>query len=226
MRPIDDRVSVSSADTRVTIAIPCFRQEAFLFECLNSLVAQTMPAWEAFVVDDCSPHHIADRVVVSYDDARIRYIRHDTNRGLAASRNTGLQAGCGPFVLCIDADDFLDPGFLAATLDAIERQDADCAYTEYQLIGLSRDVWPWQPKSANEIASVQWLPGPGVVMRRSVWEQVGGYSAELRWNEDWDFWIGVVHRGVSFERVPRPLYFNRRHANSRTATLPEMAEWM
>jgi hypothetical protein len=54
---IDQRMTVWR-DTRVTIAIPCFRQEAFLFECLNSLVAQTMSAWEAFVVDDFSPHHI------------------------------------------------------------------------------------------------------------------------------------------------------------------------
>jgi hypothetical protein len=63
-------------------------------------------------------------------------------------------------------------------------------------------------------------------MRRSVWEQVGGYSAELRWNEDWDFWIGAVHLGVSFGRVARPLYFYRRHANSGTAALPGMTEWM
>lgn len=221
----DERPSVLRG-ARVTIAIPCFNQEAFLFECLNSLIAQTMPAWEAFVVDDCSPHHIVDRIVASYDDARIRYIRHQTNRGLAASRNTGLQAGCAPFVLCIDADDFLDPEFLSLTLDTIEGQDSDCAYAEYQLVGLSNDVWTWEPKSANELATVQWLPGPGVVMRRSIWEQVGGYSAELRWNEDWDFWIGAMHMDVSFERVPRPLYFYRRHADSRTATLPAETEWM
>jgi glycosyltransferase involved in cell wall biosynthesis len=221
----DERGSLAR-DPRVTIAIPCFKQEVFLFECLNSLISQTIPAWQAFVVDDCSPDRAVDRIVGTYNDARIRSIRHDTNRGLAASRNTGLRAGSAPFVLCVDADDFLDPEFLSATLDAIEGKGVDCAYTEYQLIGLSSDVWRWEPKSAHELARVPWLPGPGVVMRRSIWEQAGGYSTELRWNEDWDFWIGVVHRGVSFQRVPRPLYFYRRHAKSRTATLPEMTEWM
>jgi glycosyltransferase involved in cell wall biosynthesis len=83
---------------------------------------------------------LSDRIVASYDDPRIRYIRDYTNRGFAASRNTGLQAGRAPFVLCVDADDFLDPEFLSATLDMIERQEADCAYTEYQLIGLFSDV--------------------------------------------------------------------------------------
>jgi len=222
----DERLT-ASGDHRVTIAIPCFKQEAFLFECLNSLIAQTNPAWEAFVVDDCSPDRIIDRIVASYGDPRIHHIRHGTNRGLAASRNTGLQAGRAPFVLCIDADDFLDPEFLSVTLGRIENQDADCAYTEFQLIGLANDVWRWEPKSVDEFAKVQWLPGSGVVMRRSLWERVGGFSAELRWNEDWDFWIGAASLGFSFERVQRALYFHRRHADCRTAsTLPEMTEWI
>jgi glycosyltransferase involved in cell wall biosynthesis/SAM-dependent methyltransferase len=198
----------------------------FLFECLNSLIAQTMPAWEAIVVDDCSPARMADRIVSSYKDPRIRSIRHQTNLGLAASRNTGLRAGHAPFALCIDADDFLHPEFLSATLDAMERRRADCAYAEFQLVGLSNDVWTWEPKSADELASVQWIPGPGVVMQRSVWERVGGYSEELRWNEDWDFWIGAMAVGCSFERIPHPLYFYRRHAHTMTGPLSSKTEWM
>jgi GT2 family glycosyltransferase/SAM-dependent methyltransferase len=214
-----------SAEIRVTVVIPCFKQEVFLFECLNSLIAQTMPSWEAFVVDDCSPNRIVDRIVAGYDDTRIRFIRHDTNLGLAASRNTGLQAGHAPFALCVDADDFLHPEFLSTTLDAIERLGADCVYTEFQLVGLSNDVWTWEVKSADELAEVQWIPGPGVLMRRLVWERVGGYSEELRWNEDWDFWIAAMAAGCSFERVPRPLYFYRRHSHTMTNPITTKNEW-
>jgi len=206
----------------VTVAIPSFKQEVFLFECLNSLIAQTMPSWQAFVVDDCSPTATAHRIVSSYDDPRIRCIRHDVNSGLSASRNTGLQAGHAPFVLCIDADDFLHPDFLSATLEAIEKRDVDCAYTEFQCIGLSNYLWFTQePKSAGDLAREQWLPGPGVTMRRSVWEAVGGYSTDLRYNEDLDFWIAALQQDVSVARVPRPLYFYRRHGHSMTATQPE-----
>jgi Methyltransferase domain len=55
-------------------------------------------------------------------------------------------------------------------------------------------------------------------MRRSVWEAVGGYPAELRFNEDWDFWIAAMELGASVTRIPRPLYFYRHHAHSLTAT--------
>jgi glycosyltransferase involved in cell wall biosynthesis len=215
-----------STETRVTVVIPCFKQEVFLFECLNSLAAQTMPAWEAVVVDDCSPAKMVDRIVSSYNDPRISSIRHDTNLGLAASRNTGLQARYAPFSVCIDADDFLHPEYLSATLDAIERQGADCVYTDFQLVGLSNDLWRLELKSADELARAQWVPGPGVLMRRSVWERVGGYSEELRWNEDWDFWIGAMAEGCLFERVPRPLYFYRRHAHTMTGPLTIKNEWV
>jgi SAM-dependent methyltransferase len=137
-----------------------------------------------------------------------------------------LQAGHAPFSVCIDADDFLHPEFLSATLDAIERQAADCVYTDFQLVGLSNDLWRFELKSADELAMVQWIPGPGVLMRRSVWEKVGGYSEELRWNEDWDFWIGAMAAGCSFERIPHPLYFYRRHAHTMTGPLSSKTDWM
>jgi glycosyltransferase involved in cell wall biosynthesis len=206
---------------RVTIAIPCFKQEAFLFECLNSLITQTMPSWQAFVVDDCSPAATAQQIASSYNDPRIRCIRHDVNRGLGASRNTGLQAGYAPFVLCIDADDFLHRDFLSATLEAIENRRANCAYTAFQCFGLSNDVWfNQEPKSAGDLAREQWLPGAGVTMLRSVWEAVGGYS-HITYNEDWDFWIAALQLDISVAHVPRPLYFYRRHRHSATATQPD-----
>jgi GT2 family glycosyltransferase/SAM-dependent methyltransferase len=213
-------------DPRVTIVVPCFKQEIFLFECLNSLVAQTMPAWEAFVIDDYSPALTAARIVSAYNDPRILCIRHDRNLGPASAKNTGLQAGHAPFAVYVDADDFLHPEFLSATLDAIEGQGVDCAYTQYQFVGLSSEVgFADKPKSAGELAKEQWLPGGGVTMRRSVWEAVGGYSTDLRYNEDWDFWIAALQLGVSVAHVPRPLYFYRRHSYSLTATQADK-DWL
>jgi len=216
----------ATRDACVTIAIPCFKQEVFLFECLNSLIAQTMRSWQAFVVDDCSPNRIVDRIVTGYNDSRIRSIRHDSNRGAGPSRNTAIQAGHAPFVVYIDADDFVHPEFLAEALGAIKREDADCVYSDLQYVGLSNEVWRSEPKSANELAEVQWIPGPGAVMRRSVWEQVGGYGgADLYPNEDWDFWIGAIELGLSVVRVPRPLYFYRRHAQAGMFTAGK-SEWI
>jgi glycosyltransferase involved in cell wall biosynthesis len=213
---------------RVTIAIPCYQQGVFLFECLNSLIAQTLVEWEAFVVDDCSSESTIEGIVASYDDFRIRCLRHQENRGLAASRNTAIRAGNGPAVLCLDADDFLHPEFLCATLNALERGSADCAFADFQCVGVESPVWSFDVKPLDELARSQWIPGAGAIMRRSLWERVGGYcdALELRaGNEDWDFWIGAASLGISAVHVPRPLYFYRRHATSMSKSVLAPNEW-
>jgi glycosyltransferase involved in cell wall biosynthesis len=71
---------------------------------------------------------------------RIHCIRHNRNLGPAAAKDTALQAGDAPFVVYVDADDFLHPEFLSATLEAIQREGKDCAYTEFQRVELSNDL--------------------------------------------------------------------------------------
>jgi glycosyltransferase involved in cell wall biosynthesis len=129
------------------MAVPSFKQEAFLFECLNSLIAQTMPLCEAIVVD-CLPDCIISRIVPASDDPRVRYIRHDINLGPDQSKNTGLQPGTAPFPLGVDADNFFHP---------IDRQGADGAYTDFQLIGDLNSVRKFEPKPTEGLAEEQWV---------------------------------------------------------------------
>ncbi len=213
---------------RVTIAVPCYNRAAFLFESLNSLIAQTVPEWEAVVVDDCSTENMISDVVSTFADSRIRYIRHEQNRGPGASRNTALRHGTAPFAVYLDSDDFLHPEFLKETLSVLQNKGCDCAFTDYQLVGVSHDIWGHRVMDPDDLAEVQWLPGAGTVMRRSVWEGVGGYceADELRtWNEDWDFWIAAMSLGVSASHVPRPLYYYRRHASSLSGLKLPTMEW-
>src|SRR6516164_9572950 len=216
-------------NARVTIAIPCYDQEVFLFECLNSLITQTLTDWEAFVVDDCSPSGTTiPHIVASYGDNRIRFLKHKINRGPAASRNTGISAGKAPTVVVLDADDFLHPDFLYATLSSLEQSNADCTFTNLQCVGLVNSVWFSELKTSGDLAESQWIPGAGTIMRKTIWERVGGFceAAELRvGNEDWDFWIKAASRGLSVAHVPRSLYFYRRRANSMGPSVLAPADW-
>jgi glycosyltransferase involved in cell wall biosynthesis/SAM-dependent methyltransferase len=214
---------------RVTIAIPCYDQEVFLFECLNSVITQTMTDWEAFVVDDCSSlGSTIPQIVASYGDNRIRFLKHETNRGPAASRNTGISAGKAPTVVVLDADDFLHPDFLSVTLSSLEQSNADCAFANLQCVGLVNSVWFSELKTPDDLAQSQWIPGAGTIMRKTIWERVGGFceAAELRvGNEDWDFWIKAMSSGLCVAHVPRSLYFYRRRANSMGPSVLAPADW-
>jgi glycosyltransferase involved in cell wall biosynthesis len=209
----------------VGVVIPCFNQAAFLFDCLNSLMAQTEVRWQAIVVDDCSREDVIDRIVASYHDSRVSSIRHRHNEGLAESRNTGLRATAAPYLLPLDADDLLHPRFLEATLAQLQQRERDCVWTDFQLVGLSDDIWRWPVKTADDMAVAQWIPGPGTLMRRAVWERVGGYCAALRWNEDWDFWIGALDEDLKVGHVAEPLYYYRRHQNSMSVSPVILHDW-
>lgn len=105
---------------RVSVVVPCYNQpDEFLGACLSSLQRQTLPAWEAILVDDGSTRGDVAGVVAALGDARIRAIRHE-NRGMGGARNTGFRSARADLVLTLDADDRLDPPFLEVAVAALD----------------------------------------------------------------------------------------------------------
>lgn len=209
----------------VTVVIPAFNQPVFLRECLETLTAQEMTNWEAIVVDDASTECELAQVVADHNDSRVRVIRHGRNRGEGAARNTGFEEARATLVLPLDSDDKLHPEFLSRTTQALEAvlPRANCIYTDFQLFGASTDLWRYTAdRSLCDMLRAQWIPGPGTLMCRTVWERAGGYSEEyaLIGNADWDFWIGALAAGARPVHLPLPLYLYRRHQSSLSASMP------
>lgn len=208
----------------VSVVIPAFNQAGFLRECLESIAAQEMTDWEAIVVDDASTECDLKDVVAELGDARFRVIRQAQNRGEGAARNTGFESARAALVLPMDSDDKLHPEFLSATTRVLvgASPEVDCVYTDFQLFGASSEEWRnTADRTLRDMLRAQWIPGPGTLMRRTVWERAGGYSdcEVLRGNADWDFWIGALAVGATPIHLPRPLYLYRRHHASMSATM-------
>ena len=205
----------------VSIIIPCYNQARYLRECLDSVRAQTVTQWEAIVVDDCSPDSPdIQQVVRELADPRIRLVRHERNRGLAAARNTGILAAACEIVLCVDADDKLEPTYLEKLLPVLEGDDnVDCVFPDYQLFGRVQRVSRKEVPTVREVVLCHHIPGAGILMRRSLWERVGGFDEadQLRiGGEDWEFVIRAFAAGWSPVRYPEPAYLYRIEENSQT----------
>lgn len=115
----------------ISIIVPIYGVEAYLCRCLDSLTAQTLPDWEAILVDDGSPDAsgaICDRYAAR--DPRFRVI-HRENGGLSAARNTGLAAARGEWLLFLDSDDWLHPRALELLLAAATQTGADMAMCDF-----------------------------------------------------------------------------------------------
>ena len=221
--PSASQVIWATTDPFISIVVPCYNQAHFLRDCLQSVMEQTVENWEVIVVDDASSQGDPESIVSGFRDSRIHYVRHQQNRGLAAARNTGFRLAKAQLVLPLDADDRLAPTYLQKVGLALQDQpDAECAFPDFQLFGLSGEVWHNQVHDAEAMTRCQWIPGPGTLMRRSLWERIGGYceAPELRpGNEDWDFWLAAAAMGVRAIHVSEPLYLYRQQETSMVTRL-------
>lgn len=105
-------------DILVSVVVPIYNVEAFLPQCIDSLLAQTHPNMEIILVDDGSP----DGSGAICDDyaSRHSHIRviHKENGGLSSARNAGIAAAQGEYIGFVDSDDFVESAMFRALLEA------------------------------------------------------------------------------------------------------------
>ena len=93
------------ATPQVSVIMPTFKQARFLRRAIDSLLTQSLTAWELIVVDDGSPDDTQAVLAPFLDDSRIRGIRFDTNQGLGCALNAGLDASSGALIAYLPSDD-------------------------------------------------------------------------------------------------------------------------
>ena len=110
---------------KVSIVIPVYNVEKYLRRCLDSILAQDFADTEVICVNDGSTD-TSPSILEEYA-ARCPNIRVLTqpNRGLGAARNAGLDAADGEYIIFVDSDDFLAPGYFSAAVGKLEADGAD-----------------------------------------------------------------------------------------------------
>lgn len=111
----------------ISIIVPCYNSEKYLYDCLSSVTGQTYGDWEAICVDDGSKDRTGEILQeFASRDKRFRVIRQE-NAGVSAARNTGLRAVSGEYVCFVDSDDLLEPDYLENLWGAMSRDSVDLA---------------------------------------------------------------------------------------------------
>lgn len=104
----------------ISVIVPIYQVEAYLEECLDSILNQTYRQLEIILIDDGSPDRcgdICDRY--ASQDSRIKVI-HQTNQGLSAARNAGMDMATGEYISFIDSDDYIAPYFYEKLLEGFK----------------------------------------------------------------------------------------------------------
>ena len=182
---------------RVSVVIPAHNAETFIDETVDSALAQTHPDIEVIVVDDGSTDGTLARLACFGD--RIITVRQ-TNAGVAAARNAGAAIATGEWIAFLDADDIWLPGKIECQLrDA----HAPLTYTNRLNIGargdlpeVQSDVTPMRKGDAFLPLLVEgnFITASSVMVRRDVFQQMGGFFEGLAGTEDWDLWVRIAER--------------------------------
>jgi len=187
----------------VSVIMPAFNCEAFVAEALDSIFAQSYTHIEVVVIDDGS----TDGTLAVLEEYKSRYdiqILKQKNSGSAIARSAGMAVAQGPYLAFLDSDDKWLPGKLAEQVNFLE------THSDFGLVCSNWVTWcPNQEGEFDENVSpvigeqaysgwlycdllldcVVWTSS--VLMRRSVYEQVGDFNAELRRGQDYDYWLRI-----------------------------------
>ena len=193
---------------RVSVVIPTYNRADFVREAIASVLRQDYPAIELIVVDDGSRDGTA--AVVSGFGPAVQYLWQE-NRGVSAARNRGGAASSGDLIAFLDSDDLWLPRKVSAQVAYFEASaEAQACHTD--------EIWIRRGVRVNErgihhkqggwqfLASLpRCLISPSaVMMRRTLWDRLGGFDENLPACEDYDLWLrltAVVPVGFLPERL-------------------------
>lgn len=192
----------------VSVVIATHNRAELLPRAVASVLAQSFGDLELIVVDDGSKDDTAG-VVRTLRDPRVRFIRHPQNRGLPASRNTGIRSARGRYVAFLDDDDQWVRQKLDRQLQAIRGHDA-------VLTGAYMTASRVVKTFANDRVTVQDLRrgnvfDPSSLMVNTDLMKALLFDESLRIGEDWDVFIRIAKAGsIAYLREPLLIYDDSR----------------
>lgn len=210
-------------DPLVSVVIPAYDAERFLGEAIESVLAQTYAAVETIVVDDGSSDGTA-AIAAAYDEVTLI---SQPNSGPSAARNRGFAACSGELVAFHDSDDAMTPDKLAVQVGhLLANPEVGCVLAEQELVveeGAELPFWAEgsrvptvTPARTAKLADEPDVHTMTMVLRRSIFEQVGGFDETMRSAEDVDWLLRASEAGVEIARLPAILLRRRVHATSLT----------
>lgn len=212
--------------TKVSVVIPAYNGTSrYLREAIRSVLAQSFTDHEIIVVDDASTDR-TDALVQSFP--QVRYVRHASNAGQAAARNTGAQLAQGPFLAFLDQDDLWEPEFLEQTLAILEpAAEAALVHCDGYQVNERNEILEYDAAMKHHASITQLLRGghdaatSGSLFRKRWFDAVGGYDANLSIWEDIDLAIRL-YQPQRFIHLAQPMYRHRLYGHNASRDIPSL----
>jgi glycosyltransferase involved in cell wall biosynthesis len=195
----------------VSVVIPTHNRADLLSRAVNSVLGQTYERLEIIIVDDASTDNTRE-IVHGFKGDRIRYLRHDNNRGGSATRNTGIDAATGQYIAFLDDDDEWVPQMIQKQLDSLQGFDAVLCTCFVN----GKSMAKRQPKSVVALEDLKRNPyavgGTGVLMVNAPIIKELRFDEQLPIQQDWDLFIRIAQRcDIAYLNEPLLIYNQGQH---------------
>ncbi|MDR3687558.1 MAG: glycosyltransferase [Coriobacteriia bacterium] len=210
---------------RFSVIIPAYNASEVLERTVRSALEQTYPDFEVVISDDGSSDDTLDVAnALAKTDPRVRVVT-GPNGGCSVARNRGVEAASGEFCVLLDSDDMLKPEYVATMSAFIDR----CP--DYDIYSCNGDRLMTQGRTEPFLSGPVYAGETSLVLddiiiinhvfimsafRRELFERLGGFRSDLRYAEDYDFWLRALALGARHRFIPQRLGVYVESAGSKS----------
>ncbi len=181
----------------VSIITPSYNSAKYITDTISCVLKQTYTNWEMLIVDDCSTDDIDRALKPFIVDKRIRYFKHEVNKGTAEARNWALREARGQWIAFLDSDDIWEPTKLEKQIMYMKENDLHFSYTCYDKIdeeGKPLGIYNNGPKyiSKRKMIYYDWIGCLTVMYDTSIIGLIQIPNLKLR--NDYALWLKAIKK--------------------------------
>lgn len=217
----------------ITVVVTTYDRPVQVRTAIRSVLRQTYDRAELLVVEDGTKSG-TEAWLRKQALEQARYVRHETNKGLAAARNTGIREAQGTHVAFLDDDDEWKPRRLERQVDLFmslesEEQErlgvvycpVETRYPDHVHVGTADELNQWNLRRAIlEQGKLTITPSSGLFAVEAL-REVGGFDETLASSIDHDIWMSLAHAGYDARVVDEPLVVNDKTGEETMVTNTE-----
>ena len=203
--------SINSKQPLVSVIMPTYNHGKFIGKAIKSVLYQTYQSFELIIIDNYSEDG-TEKIVSSYDDVRIIYLKFRNNGIIAASRNHGIKHSHGEYIAFLDSDDFWLEQKLEFVVNHIKANplvDLICHDIWFQAYKTSKKPMTFGPYTTYRdlLFNGNSISTSATVVRQQKILEVDGFSEDMRFVavEDYDLWLRLARAGCRIEYLHKIL---------------------
>ena len=210
----------------VSILMPAYNCENFVKQAIDSIIKQTYVNWELLISDDASTDK-TKKIIDAYSDTRIKRFHNEINLGYLQTWNKLIQLASGEYITFQDADDYSSLNRIEKLVNTLNKnQDfglvgSNCKFITDESLEVSTTNFPLNhEKIFNEIPSKFHFIGSAIMIRKEVYNQIGGYHLFFdRMGAEDHYWIYLILEKYKMVNLSDALYHYRFNENSVTGNI-------